>query len=78
MSWEHSMGRTPILTGDPRTDRALILIARLLLEIALNAQASGEVDTERGCATDECPPRPCRPVRPVLERTVAANSDGND
>ena len=72
------MGRTPILTGDPRTDRALVLIARLLLDIALNAQASGKVDPEKGCAPDECPPRPCRPVRPVLERIVVANGDGDD
>ncbi len=72
------MGRRPILTGDPRTDRALVLLARLLLEIALNAQGAGEVGPEEDCATDECPPRPYRPVRPVLERTVVANGDGDD
>lgn len=33
------MSAPPVLTGDPRTDRALIALTRLLAEIAANPRA---------------------------------------
>jgi hypothetical protein len=32
----------PVLTGDPRSDRALVALARLLAEIAVNARAGDD------------------------------------
>ncbi len=34
------MSAIPVLTGDPRTDRALVALARLLAEIAANPAPS--------------------------------------
>ena len=53
------MGSAPVLTGDPRTDRALVSLARLLLEIAAGVPAA---DSARAGAPAAAPREDgCRP-----------------
>jgi hypothetical protein len=47
------MSRPPDLTGDARTDRALVTLARLLAEIAENGSGTAVI------AGDDVPPHPC-------------------
>jgi hypothetical protein len=47
------MSRPPDLTGDARTDRALVTLARLLAEIAEGGSGTAAI------ATDDEPSQPC-------------------
>lgn len=55
------MSKPPVLTGDPRTDRALLTLTRLLYEIAgndrpSNGPAPDEVSTRNSGSPEPRPP----------------------
>jgi hypothetical protein len=56
------MSRPPDLTGDARTDRALVTLARLLAEIAEGGSGTAAI------ATDDEPSHPCNDSQSVGEK----------
>ena len=68
------MSRPPTLTGDVRTDRALLNLARLLMEIA----AGHPGDAQTGTDPPDANPHPLEPLQapaPIPLRQVNCPAD---